>query len=177
MKLFFLFICFYCSGSYAQQSIYDYRIETNDGNKITLSAFKGSKILIVTASPDILEQSAGRYLDSLGKVFPSLKVIVIPASDFGGNRNAEILANEKGASNHKYIVMALTATKKDKGDAQHPLCLWLNSSTQNTHFDTDVAADLQLYVISESGILYSVLEKGWPDDLLSSVLKQSDVKE
>ena len=53
---------------------------------------------------------------------------------------------------------------------------WLTHAGQNIHFDADVTTDNQLYIISESGILYAVLEKGVPPGVIDQLLKQEDVK-
>ena len=59
---------------------------------------------------------------------------------------------------------------------QNALMKWLTNSSENNRFDAEVSTDNQLYVISESGILYAILEKGAPLKVLETVLGQKDIQ-
>lgn len=160
-----------------KSSIYDLQIETAQGQLINMSQFKGKKILIASVSPEILETNKLSFLDSIQDAYPTIVVIAVPAKDFGGNRNEEIVATAKNAPTRKIILTPLADVKKSKASVQHPLLRWLTDASANTHFDADAETDDQLYVVSESGVLYAVLQKGVPAKVIDQVLEQQNIKE
>lgn len=170
VPFFFIFL-------FVKTSIYDLQIQTVEGNKIKMSEFKGKKILIASISPENLETGGLAFMDSLQLANPSVVVIAVPASDFGGDRNTEIMLTIKDNTSRKIIVAEQADVKKEKNKSQNALMNWLTHEMENFHFDTDVTTDNQLYIISESGVLYAVLEKTVPVGVLDKLLKQEDVKE
>ena len=89
LLIIFQLISFTCL---AQKSIYDIPLTSADGSKINMADFKGKKILIAAVSPDNIQSSAFSFLDSLQTANPGIVVIAIPAKDFGGSENAEIIS-------------------------------------------------------------------------------------
>jgi len=168
IPFFFIFLGF-------KTSIYDLQIQTIEGNNIKMSEYKDKKILIASVSPDNLQAGVVTFLDSLQAAHPAVVVIAVPARDFGGSRNTEILLDIKNNTARKFIVTASADVRKDK--AQSPIMNWLTHDSENPHFGADVDTDNQIYIISESGILYAVLEKGVPIDVIDQLLKQEDVKQ
>jgi glutathione peroxidase len=178
MKYILFFIFFYCCQVSAQSNIYDFRVQTKNGKSINLQDFKGKKILIASVgAKNLQEKSAFSYWDSIQTANPKIAIIIIPSDDF--SEADSISASVDGIKvppSSKTTVSASVSVKKDKGDRQNPLMQWLTHAGQNTHFDADVTTEKQLYIISESGVLYAVLEKGVPPVVISQLLKQEDVK-
>ena len=170
IPFFFIFLGF-------KTSIYDLQIQTVEGNKIKMSEFKGKKILIASISPDNLEAEGLAFMDSLQLANPAVVVIAMPASDFGGSRNAEIMLDIKDKTSRKIIVAEQADVKKASHNSQNSLMKWLTHDAENFHFDAEVVTDNQIYIISESGVLYAVLEKGVPNTVIEQLLKQEDIKE
>jgi glutathione peroxidase len=176
MKLFLLAMFFYAGDLLAQSQVYDITIPKIDGTSVSLSSYKGKKIVVLSVSPGNIQNGTLAVLDSLQAANPSFVVIAVPATDFAGNDDSlKIDAIKKNSPRH-VIVAAADAVKKSNGAKQNRLLQWLTNSSQNTHFDADVTTDVQLYLISESGILFAVLEKGTPTSLIVQLLKQADVK-
>ena len=177
MKLFLLAIIIYSGQVIAQSQVYDINIRAIDGTTISMSAYKGKKIVVSSVSPDNMQNGQLAFLDSLQVSNPSVIVIAVPATDFRGiDDSLKIEAFKKNSPLH-IIVAAAGGVKKSNGIKQNGLLQWLTNSSQNTHFDADVTTDVQLYIISESGVLYGVLEKGTPPSLINQLLKQPDVKQ
>ena len=86
------------------------------------------------------------------------------------------LNNIKNNTSDKLVLSGTVQVKKDKGNNQNPVMQWLTDGNKNSHFNADVETDQQIYVISESGVLYAVLEKGVLPSVIDQVLKQADVK-
>ena len=176
MKYFLFFILLYSGQLFAQSSIYDQTVQSEKGKTISLSDYKGKKLLIAVVSTDNLKKKdAINYWDSLQTSNPGVVVFVIPADDISKDTDTTN-NNTQQTSSDKVTVTSIASAKKDKGSSQHPLMQWLTHVVKNSHFDADVETDIQLYVISESGLLYAVLEKGVRQQLIDDVLKQEDVK-
>lgn len=178
MKFFFLLILFYSGRLLAQSSIYNVSIESINGKTILLSEFRGEKIVIATVSPDRLKNGGLSYLDSLQIAYPSVTILVVPADDFGGLNDSLIITDiKKNISSLHVTIAAECAVKKDKGFRQNPLLKWLTNVAANSHFNDDVETDDQLFIISESGILYAVLVNEFSGSVIKNVLSQPDVKQ
>ena len=178
MKFFFLLVIFYSGEVLSQSNVYNISIETIDGKTIQLSDFKGKKIVVATFSPDRLKYGGLSYLDSLQIEYPSVTILIVPAGDFGGQNDSLIITDIiKNISSLNVTIGAECAVKKDKGSRQHPLLKWLTTAASNVHFDNDVETDEQLFIISESGILYAVLVNEISGNIIKNVLSQPDIKQ
>ena len=171
MRFLYIFCFALISQNVIAQTIYDVQVQSIDGKIINMASFKGKKILIASGSPDILQKETIPFLDSLQKVNASLVIIAVPASDFGGTQNSAILTSIENSVKTSLLITTLSELKKEGGVSQNALMQWLTNRSRNSHFDAEVNTDSQLYVISESGILYCVLEKGAPLSVLRDVLK------
>ena len=177
MKLILISLFVYAGGLMAQSRVYDISIPGLDGKSINLADYQGKKILIAAISTANLQSGQLRFLDSLQVSNPSAVVIAVPASDYKQANDSITLDGIKKNSSLQLVVAAADGVKKGNGAKQNRLIQWLTSVSANTHFDLDVTTDNQLYVISESGILFAVLEKGAPASLINQLLKQDDVKQ
>lgn len=177
MKIFLVLLLFCSSQLMSQGSLYELRLESLDGSTVSLGDFKDRKILVASASPANLEKGGLLFLDSLQTAFPGVKMIVVPAEDFGGDRNTAILQSFQSRPADKVTISSAAFVSRKSPEKQQPLMKWLTQVTDYTHFDRDVSTDFQLYVISESGVLYALLGKGVPVKIISQVLNQPDVKE
>lgn len=133
-------------------NIYDYTINSIDGNEIKLSSFKGKKILFVNVASECgftpqykeLEQLHEKYKDKL-------VVIGFPCNQFGGQEpgtHEEI----KNFCEKNYGVTFLITEKIDvKGDDQHPIYKWLTSKDLNGVDNSSVKWNFQKYLVDEEG--------------------------
>jgi len=177
MRYFLFFLLLLSGHVFGQTSLYSLQIQTIDGKTISLANFKEKKIIFSVASPDKLHSKKFNFLDSVLVANPHVVVVVIPAEDFSGNSISGLLANIKNSASPRLVVMGSAKVKKDKRAEQNELMRWLTDTTHNNHFNADVKTDDQLYIVSESGILYSVLEKGVSLATLNDILKQADIKQ
>jgi glutathione peroxidase-family protein len=174
MKLFFLLAILYNNELFSQGNIYDLALTTLSGKTISLADYKGRKILIAPVIPDSLQNSGIlSYWDSLQAANPKVVLILIPASDLNNTPNSVALEN----TSYNIVLSAGAEVKKDKGTNQNPIMQWLTHSGKNSHFNADVETDNQLFIISESGVLYAVLDKGVRQQEVDNVLKQTEVKQ
>lgn len=179
MKLLILSVLF-CSQAFSQDTgrsgIYDLNIQTFAGDSINMATLQGHKILIVSATANNLQPADMNFWDSVQASNSPLAVILIPANDMGNIVNDDSAVNAISTNVPGNIILAAGAlVKKQEAQDQNPILQWLTQSNENTHFNTDVVTDEQIYVVSESGVLYAVLEKGVPAQVIDHVLKQPDV--
>lgn len=177
MKLFLLAMIFYSGDLLAQSQVYNISMRAIDGTSFSMSSYKGKKIVVLSVSPDNIKNGQLAVLDSLQVANPTFVVIAIPATDFKGSNDSIKIDAIKNNNPWHVIVTAADVVKKSNGTKQNRLLQWLTNSSQNTHFDADVTTDVQMYFISESGVLFGVLEKGAPTSLISQLLTQPDVKQ
>ena len=159
---------------YAQTSFYDLSIVTVSGEVVNFSDYKGKKVLIIVASPGALKsKTAARYFGKLQSQYPDVSVLILPL-DIGMD-SSSVIENEVYPllSNSKFSV--LVKAGKDKTLETGTLLNWLTHGNNNKHFTKDIMSNEQYYVISESGELYAVLEKGVSDVFLKEVLTAPDV--
>jgi glutathione peroxidase len=161
----------------AQSSLYKISLTTINNKNINLSDFRGKKIMVASVSAENLRNGQLAYLDSLQLINPAIIVIAVPAADYKNANDSMTVDQMKNNSSLHIIVTAADVVRKNNGANQNKLLSWLTSASANTHFDLDVTTDDQLYMISESGVLYAVLEKGASAGLINQLLKQEDVKQ
>lgn len=136
------------------KSIYDITVETIDGKKATLAAYKGKKILIVNVASECgftsqytdLQETYAEHKDEL-------VVLGFPCNQFGGQEPG---SNEEIAQfcSSKFSVDFPMYAKLDvKGNGQHELYQWLTDKSQNGWNDQAPTWNFCKYLISEDGKL------------------------
>lgn len=173
MKLLFITLSlFWLSGT--NSNFYDIKFETLDGTVIKTSAYQGKKVVIAVVSANVANLALVKYLDSVQKTNNTVQVIAIPTGDFSGDISVQSLKTLKKTIS--IVVTSPLKVKKSNGAFQHPLFQWLTQAKENQHFDMDVDAEGQVFVVSAKGTLYSVLSKDTPVDVVGRVISQ-DVTE
>jgi glutathione peroxidase-family protein len=190
MKLIFFFLLFCCLHGASQTKFYDLDVETAYGGRFSLSQYKGQKVVIAAVNIDNFKRkNALQYWDSLQTAHPKIAFVLIPSDDHdstvdGGTPTSDsvattedstILQDVKGRVSETMVLAEMGKVKKAQGSKQHPLMRWLTDAKLNKHFNLEVESDVQIYVVSESGELYSVLTKDTRPAFLNAVLKQDDV--
>lgn len=174
MKLFILPVTILITIFWWQESIYNIEVEpVEGGSAFSLSLFAGKKIVITTissANPDTVQL---RFLDSLQNADTSLKVIAVPSIDLSEPGSDEAIANLKAGLSLSFTITRSAMVKKSAGSDQQPLLKWLTDVNENSHFDIDAEATGQLFIVSSTGILYSVLKSDVPAEVLTKVLNQN----
>ena len=162
----------------AQESIYDLSVKTAYGGELSLNYYRGQKIAVASVSVDLLDSNGTlQFWDSLKTAYPNIAFILIPASDMDTITNDSVpMEDIKAKASKKIVLSGAGKVKKDKGQSQHPIMQWLTDAKKNKHSNMDVGSDLEIFVVSESGVLYSILSKGTRLSVLKTVLEQPDIK-
>ena len=138
----------------AQNSIYDFNITTIDGKIMSLSSFKGKKMLLVNTASECGFTPQYQELQELHQNYGEQLVIIgFPANNFGGQEpgtNSEI----KTFCQKNYGVTFLMSQKVSvKGEDMDPIFKWLNNQ-ENQSFKGNIMWNFEKYFIDEKGQLF-----------------------
>ncbi len=143
----------------SQKSIYDFTVETIDGQQFSLADLRGKKVMIVNTASKCGHTPQYKDLELLNKAYKQKLVIVgFPANNF---MNQEPGTNEdiKEFCDSKYgVTFPMMSKISVKGDNMHPLYKWLTSKSANGVLDSEVAWNFQKYLIDENGNLVGFLK-------------------
>jgi len=138
----------------SQKSIYDFTVETIDGQQLSLADLQGKKVMIVNTASKCGHTPQYKDLELLNKAYKQKLVIIgFPANNF---MNQEPLNNKeiKEFCDSKYgVTFPMMSKISVKGDDMHPLYKWLTSKSANGVLDSEVAWNFQKYLIDENGNL------------------------
>ena len=170
MKIFILAITtLFISGS----SVLDIKLNTLSGETITLSKFKGKKILIVNTASKCGYTSQYADLQKLYEMYhEQLEIVGMPCNQF---MMQEPASNDKIAAFCKknYGVSFTMLEKADvKGENQHPLYSWLTSKLQNGVLDAKVGWNFNKFLLDEEGKMIAYFESGvkpLSDEIVSKI--------
>ena len=158
-KILFVFFLFTTLAFKPVSSIYDITIQTLNGASVNLGSFAGKKIIVIEFDAANYDGAQLLTLDSLQKTNPTVQVIGVPAKDFSTSttQNIQSLVTSLNLS---FIITQPGLVKKSAGNNQEPIFKWLTHAGENTHFDNDADQPGQIYLVSEKGVLYAMLQKG-----------------
>lgn len=133
-------------------SIYDFKLKTIDGESISLSKFKGKKMLLINVASECGYTPQYKNLQALHEQYGSKLVLIgFPANNFGKQEpgtNTEI----KSFCTKNYGVTFLMMDKISvTGSDAHPLYKWLSSKEDNGVCESAPNWNFCKYLIDEKG--------------------------
>jgi glutathione peroxidase len=138
-------------------SIYDYSFTTLDGKKISLSRYKGMKMLIVNTASECGYTPQYEGLQKLYEKYKgNLVVIGFPTNDFGQQEPGENEEIQSFCSKNYKVTFPMSQKVTVKGEAMHPIYKWLTQKSLNGKLDSEVKWNFQKYLIDETGQLVAV---------------------
>lgn len=114
----------------APASIYDFKINSIDGNEIDFAQFKGKNLLIVNVASKCGYTPQYTDLEKLHEDFGS-KVVVLgfPANNFGSQEPGNNTEIAQFCQKNYGVKFQMFEKVSVKGDDQHPLYKWLKEQT------------------------------------------------
>jgi len=140
-----------------QKSFHDFEVKTIEGETISLSKFKGKKVLVVNTASKCGLTPQYEDLQKLYQMYGGDDFVIIgfPANNFLKQEpglNTEI----KSFCIQNYgVSFPMMAKISVKGNDIHPLYKWLTTKTENGVMDSKVKWNFQKYMIDENGRLVS----------------------
>ncbi len=161
---------------FSQKSVYDFTVETIDGQQFKLSELKGKKIMIVNTASKCGFTPQYKDLEYLYMAYGGDKFVIVgfPANNF---MNQEPGSNQeiKTFCSSKYnVTFPMMAKISVKGSDMHPLYQWLTQKSKNGVLDSEVKWNFQKYLIDENGKLVGYFKsdvKPLSDDVVLWVTK------
>lgn len=137
-------------------SFYSLEFTTVEGKKISMSAYKGKKILIVNIASSSMRVGQLHGLQQLQKEYgDSLVIIGFPSNSFGREKKSDDQISKFCRDN--YAVSFLIAAKDQvAGTNAHSVFNWLAQSQENGRAKGIVGGDFQKFLINEKGELIGV---------------------
>jgi glutathione peroxidase len=136
------------------QSIYDIDINALDGKVISLSEFKGKKILFVNVASKCGFTKQYKDLEILSNTYSErLVVIGSPCNQFGSQEPGDASQIKEFCEMNYGVTFLLTEKINVKGSKQHPLYKWLTTKKLNGKKGSSVKWNFQKYIVDENGQL------------------------
>lgn len=133
-------------------SIFDINVKTIDGEEISLSKFKGKKLLIVNTASEC--GYTHQYVQ-LQELFLKNNIVVLgfPSNDFGAQEPGSEEEIKTFCETKYHVTFPLFEKINVKSDVVHPLYQWLGDSSQNGWNLQEPTWNFCKYLIDENGKL------------------------
>ncbi|MEI7595066.1 MAG: glutathione peroxidase [Bacteroidota bacterium] len=143
----------------SQNSIYDYKVVTIDGDTISMSQFKGKKVMIVNTASKCGFTKQYKDLQELYLKYKDQNFIIIgfPENNFlyqEPGSNSEI---KEFCTKNYGVSFPMMAKISVKGKDIHPLYSWLTKKELNGVQDSKIEWNFQKYLIDENGKIIKVI--------------------
>jgi glutathione peroxidase len=153
MKLLIILISLIFTQQAPPANIYRYNFKTIDGKQVSLSKFKGRKILIANTASKCGFTPQYEGLEKLHKVYgKDIVVIGFPAGNFGGEELATSVEIGEFCKKNYGVTFLLSEKISVKGDDIDPLFKYLTTAA-NSDFTGDIKWNFEKFLINEQGQL------------------------
>jgi glutathione peroxidase len=133
-------------------SIYDFTMKTLDGQDLSLSKFKGKKMLIVNVASECGYTYQYKNLQALHEKYgDKVAVIGFPANNFGSQEPGNSTEIKQFCTKNYGVTFQMMEKISVKGNDIHPLYKWLSSKEQNGVCDDAPKWNFCKYLIDEDG--------------------------
>lgn len=135
-----------------KKTVHDFKMKTIDGKEVSLSSFKGKKLLIVNVASECGNTPQYAELEELSKKYSDkLVVLGFPANNFGAQEpgsNAEI---QTFCKKNYGVTFPLFEKISVKGKDQHPLYQFLSNKEMNGVVGNAPNWNFSKYLVDENG--------------------------
>lgn len=133
-------------------SVYDFKLKTIDGEEISLSKFKGKKMLLVNVASECGYTPQYKPLQTLHEKYGSkVEVIGFPANNFGGQEPGNSSEIKSFCTKNYGVTFQMMEKISVKGSDMHPLYKWLSSKEMNGSCNEAPSWNFCKYLIDENG--------------------------
>lgn len=154
-------VCMMPVAVYAQdKSFYDFTVQTIGGQSLSLSEFKGKKVLVVNVASKCGLTPQYKQLQELYDTYGKGNFVVVgfPANNFGGQEPGTNEEIQEFCTLNYSVTFPMMAKISVKGDDIAPLYRWLTQKNENGRQDAEVTWNFQKFLIDEQGNWAGVFE-------------------
>lgn len=128
--------------------LYDFTINTLNGQPLDLSAYKGKKVVIVNVASECGLTPQYAELQALHEDYSDKNVVIlgVPSNDFGGQEPGTAEEIASFCEVRFNVRFPMTEKVHAKGSAIHPLYKWLTDEAK-----TEVSWNFKKFLIDEEG--------------------------
>lgn len=156
-----------------QASIYDFTMKGIDGKDVTLSKFKGKKMLLVNVASECGYTPQYEGLQKLSEEYADrVTVLGFPANNFGAQEPGSDDEISSFCRRNYGVTFPVFSKISVVGHDRHPLYTWLSSKALNGWNSKAPDWNFCKYLVSEEGRLlkfYSAAVKPLSRDILSEL--------
>lgn len=141
-----------------EKSIYDFKVETIEGELISLSEFKGKKIMIVNTASKCGFTPQYEQLQELYEKYGGDDFVILgfPSNDFmkqepGTDEEIAVFCQKNYG-----VTFPMMSKISVKGSEIAPLYEYLTNKNLNSHSDSKVKWNFQKYLIGKDGMLEEI---------------------
>lgn len=135
-----------------RMSVYDIEVNDLHGNPMSLSEFKGKKILFVNVASKCGFTKQYKELQELSDAYKDELVIIgAPCNQFGRQEPGNADQIQEFCQVNFGVTFPLTEKLEVKGKDQHPLYKWLTTKELNGKKRSSVKWNFQKYLVDENG--------------------------
>ena len=175
MKLYFAILLFFLAHTFPGDGFYNLSFTRLDGTTVNFSSLQGKKLILFGFNAAQPDWNALQSIDSLRLLRPdSIVVIGFPALDFDTAVTVDTayLGKVHDSLGLQLMLAEPGSVHRSAGQGQLSVFQWLTAMARNGHFNRDVEADGQLFIISSKGTLYGVIEKRCIKTVIKQVLSR-----
>ncbi len=147
------------SFAFAQEkTIYDYKVETIEGETISLAAYKGKKVMIVNTASKCGFTSQYEQLQELYSKYGGEDFVILgfPSNDFMKQEPGSDEEIAAFCEKNYGVTFPMMSKISVKGNDMAPLYKYLTSEELNGKMDSNVKWNFQKYLIGTDGKLEEV---------------------
>lgn len=134
------------------KSVHDFKVKTINGNEISLSDYKGKKLLIVNVASQCGYTPQYKDLEELYSTHKDkLVVLGFPANNFGGQEPATNLEIKNFCQKNYSVTFPMFEKISVTGKDQHPLYTYLSTKEQNGNVGDAPKWNFSKYLVDENG--------------------------
>lgn len=154
------------STSAQTKTLYDFSVETIEGEVISLSQFKGKKVMVVNTASKCGLTPQYEQLEKVYRQYKGQNFVIIgfPANNFMNQEpgsNSDIL---EFCQQNYGVTFPMMAKISVKGKDIHPLYQWLTQKNENGVVDAEISWNFQKFLIDEEGrVVQSISPRQKPD--------------
>jgi glutathione peroxidase len=144
------------------KTMFDYSATDIDGNEVSLSAYKGKKVMIVNVASKCGYTSQYKDLQRLWETYGPDNFVILgfPSNQFMGQEPGSDSDIKAFCSANYGVTFPMFSKIEVKGKGRHPLYQWLTDKSLNGVENSEVAWNFNKYLIDEEGRYVRHLKSG-----------------
>jgi glutathione peroxidase len=163
------------------KSIYDFEVLDIDGNKVSLSKFKGNVLLIVNVASKCGYTPQYEGLQAIYEKYKDqgFYVLGFPANNFANQEPGTNEEIKEFCSTRYKVTFPMFAKISVKGEDQHPLYRFLTSKETNPEFAGEITWNFNKFLIDRNGKVvarFSSKDKPESDVVIQAIEKYLNQK-